>query len=132
MLLAHGDYVSDHFQELDLVVPGFAGPGTYPIAPPESKASASLRNGRGKSYDTRLFGGDGRIVVDGYSFGSQWTGRDPITGVYGTWTYCKVRGSFEFTAVNEDGDVVTITDGRFGVSLEQFPRSYTWARCPIP
>ena len=107
------------FGELQLVVANFAGPGTYPIDPPGSTASASLRTWQGTTYDTQLFGGHGQIVVTAYECQTS-TFIDAATGITITRTFCTAPGTFETTAKNQAGDSVAITNGHFYFTFPQF------------
>jgi hypothetical protein len=100
------------FGQLQFGVGDFGELRTYPISPFDSAASASVRSLQGMVYDTRLFGGRGQIVVTGNSCRT-YSGIDPATGIYGTFTFCTVAGSFEFTARSQAGDSVVVTNGHF-------------------
>jgi len=100
------------FGVLRLDVRHFAGPRTYPISPFDSAASASLFSPQGLAYDTPLFGGRGQIVVTGNSCRTS-SGIDPATGIHGTFTFCTVAGTFAFSAKNQAGDSVVVTNGHF-------------------
>jgi hypothetical protein len=108
----------DSFGRLQFVVDPVVGPRTVPISPFDSISSVSLRSLQGTEYDTRLYGGRGRFVVTGYQCRTS-TGTDPVTGAYGTRTFCTVAGTFEFSAKSEAGDSVIATQGRFRVSSVQ-------------
>ena len=97
----------------------FAGPRTYPLSPFDSAASASLFSPQGTAYDTRRFGGRGQIVVTGNSCRTS-SGIDPVTGIYGTFTFCIVAGTFEFSAKSQAGDSVVITNGHFRWTVPRF------------
>lgn len=117
LTLSAADYTG--FGELQFSIDHFGELRSYPISPFDSATSASLRSLEGIVYDTRLFGDRGQIVVTGNICRTS-SGTDPVTGIYGTFTFCTVVGTFEFSAKSQAGDSVVVTNGRFRWTMQRY------------
>lgn len=71
------------------------------------------------TFSTARYGGSGRVSLRSAPVCRTSSGRDFVTGLYGTTTFCTLEGTFEFTARNARGAEVRITDGRFRVTLRR-------------
>ena len=113
-----GEHFSLHVSRLngpslDFNLTGYDGAATYGLGE-ASPGFARLSVGD-LVYETTGPQADGSLIISSAHCSTE-TWHDPVTGITGPVTTCRVRGTFAFAAVSQTGKWVVVTQGSFSAT----------------